>query len=334
MPITNANRVLTTTIKSAYPAWKRRTEAMPGWAKAVEHSWNARVPNSIMEDVSWALLLFRTRDQYDVIVTGFERMAWIFALLQRLPGIARTPHVFTDAHPYLPTHSLARWAKRILLRQILLSGDRIVTLSKLQKKIWSKAFSIPEDRFAVIPYWTAVGDASSISRRGDYIFAGGDTERDYPTLLSAAEHLPYRVIISAFDRTAFNGLTIPSNVEIVSTSQKEYLELFSNAALIVVPLRKNTLRFAGQQTYLSAMAMGKPVIVADAGADEYIQNGETGIVVEPGNAVELRHAILRTMQDVPFAERIARQGQVAAAKYTAKRYFDSVLALADECAAQ
>jgi glycosyltransferase involved in cell wall biosynthesis len=65
----------------------------------------------------------------------------------------------------------------------------------------------------------------------------------------------------------------------------------AGARLVVLPLKGGLLHSGGQQTYLNAMALGKPVIVADdCGADEYIMHNVTGIVLVPGDrAAEAGH---------------------------------------------
>jgi glycosyltransferase involved in cell wall biosynthesis len=322
-------RILTTTIKSIYPPWTQRTESLPGWQVELERNWHARIPNSVVADIHWAFRLFRARRKYDVVITGFERMACLFALLQRLPYIRRTPHLFLDAFPYVPDRGLIRRIKSLIVRQILLSADRTVAFSDRQRAIWSRTFSLPPEKFPVIPYYAAVAATRYHASRGDYVFAGGDTERDYLTLIQAVSGLRYRVIISALDRGKFQGIDIPHNIEIVTTSHEEYVKLLAGAAVVVVPLRKGTLRFAGQQTYLSAMSMGKPVIVADEGADEYIHNGDTGIIVEPGDALAMREAIVKLMENPDFAEGIACRAHAAAKQYSPDRYFNAVLALAE-----
>lgn len=58
---------------------------------------------------------------------------------------------------------------------------------------------------------------------------------------------------------------------------------------------------------LEAFAYSRPVIAsAVGGVPEIITNGETGLLVEPGNPVELAAAVRRTFQDPSFAVRITK----------------------------
>ena len=87
------------------------------------------------------------------------------------------------------------------------------------------------------------------------------------------------------------------------------MSLLANSHAVVVPLRQS-VRSAGQQSYLNAMGLGKPVIVTDApGVHDYIVDGVTGIIVPP-TVEALRTAILHVM-DCANADFYAEMGQRA-----------------------
>jgi glycosyltransferase involved in cell wall biosynthesis len=76
----------------------------------------------------------------------------------------------------------------------------------------------------------------------------------------------------------------------------------------VVPLLPGLRRSAGQQTYLNGMVLGKPVVVSDVpGAREHVVDGETGLLVPPGDAAALAEA-LRWVLDPANADAVARMG--------------------------
>ncbi len=61
---------------------------------------------------------------------------------------------------------------------------------------------------------------------------------------------------------------------------------------------------------VEAMACGKPVIASDVmGTPEVVRDGETGLLVKPGQPQELALAIARLMRDPELAQRIGRQAQ-------------------------
>jgi len=107
-----------------------------------------------------------------------------------------------------------------------------------------------------------------------------------------------------------------------STSHDEFMHLLAGARAVVVPMRK-MLRSAGQQTYLNAMRLGKPVIVTEApGVRDYIIDGSTGVIV-PRDSQALRAAILHAM-DPANADFYAAMGQRAREdvmrRFTEKHY--------------
>jgi glycosyltransferase involved in cell wall biosynthesis len=72
------------------------------------------------------------------------------------------------------------------------------------------------------------------------------------------------------------------------------MQLMAQSGINVVGLEEGLLHSGGQQTFLNAMAMGKPVIVTDPeGAEDYICNGIDGLLVPPGDPEKLRSAILK-----------------------------------------
>ena len=61
--------------------------------------------------------------------------------------------------------------------------------------------------------------------------------------------------------------------------------------IVVIPMGGH-LHSGGQQTFLNAMAVGKPVIVTDpVGASSYIEHGITGLLVSLGDKIRLGEAL-------------------------------------------
>jgi glycosyltransferase involved in cell wall biosynthesis len=299
---------------------------LPGWQEEVERVWRTKKGGSFLSDLRWALRLYLSAPPYDAVVTGFERSAWLFALLRRVTFTRRPRHVILDAHPALSANPMARAVRKWLFKQVFLSAQSVVVFSKKQRDLWAELFGISAEHFTVIPYWaTAAAESRENAGLGDYIFAGGDESRDYATLIEAVRGLPYGVSIAAMSERHFRGIDLPANVTVKTMTHEAFMRTLAGAGLVVVPLLKNTIRFAGQQTYLNAMMAGRPVIVADRGADEYIESGVNGIIVEPGDVIALRAAIIKLMCDRETAAKIASAGSEAARGFTADRYFTGVL---------
>lgn len=67
---------------------------------------------------------------------------------------------------------------------------------------------------------------------------------------------------------------------------------------------------------LEAMSVGIPVIASDvAGVGDLLEDGDAGILVEPGSVDALRNAILSMMHDEPLHKNMAQAGYKATQKY-------------------
>ena len=322
-------RILTTTIKEGYPPWGEQTDLLLGWAEHVQQTWGERRRATLWQELLWGWRLFRASKQYDVVITGFERCAQFFAILQHLFRRKRVPHIFLYVPPKLPERRLDRELRRIYLRLVFQAAWRVVTYARRQAEVFARTFELPVEKFEVIYYYQTLFDTKLRPTQGEYIFSGGDYTRDYKLLIEAVRPLPYPLIIAALHRSYFKGISIPKHIQIVTVSHSEFLNLMAGAGLVVLPLQAGLLQSGGQQTFLNAMSLGKAVVVADElGADEYIRNGVTGIVLKPGDTEALRQAIMTLMQNVERARGLGEKAKAAADEFTPRRFFDAILELA------
>jgi glycosyltransferase involved in cell wall biosynthesis len=301
---------------------------LPGWLDEAARSGDAPMPWG--RSLSWGWKLFRASRDADAVVTGFERPWWVFAALQGLRR-RRVPHTLVYVSFVLPRHPLLRALKRFYYRWLLYPlvlkhVDRIVVYSQRQIGMYATLLGAPREHFAHVPYHATLYDARYLSLEGDYIFAGGDFTRDYPALIEAVRGLPYRVVIAARFRHYFEGVDVPPNVEILTTTKQGFIDLMAGARVVAVPLLGGLLHSGGQQTYLNAMLMGKPVIVGDdCGADEYVTHERSGIVLEPGDVPSLRAAIRTLMEDRERARGLGREARLAAEAHSPERFIEGTL---------
>ncbi|HEV2488860.1 MAG TPA: glycosyltransferase family 4 protein [Candidatus Acidoferrales bacterium] len=320
-------------IKDRVPWWGQRTELLPGWREYVDKTWRKRERSSVFDDLRWGWRFYRASKHYDAVVSGYERPAVLFALLQRFCRRQRVPHVFLYVSFNLPESRLAKTLRRLLIRQIIAVACRIVVHSKHQGREYARVFRSQLSKFSFVPYFSTTFGASYPTSEGGYVFAGGDYTRDYANLIEAVGPLPYRVVIAAFFRHYFKGIQIPPNVEILTTTPDGFNELIAGANVIVVPLQGGLLHPGGHNTFLSAMALGKTVIVTDdGGAEDYIKDGETGVLIRPGAPEELRRSIRTLMENRELARSIGEKASVAARGFSLDSFLIRVLELARECA--
>jgi glycosyltransferase involved in cell wall biosynthesis len=88
-------------------------------------------------------------------------------------------------------------------------------------------------------------------------------------------------------------------------------------------------------TCLEALASGRPVIAsAVGGLPDLVRDGETGVLVAPGDSIALAAAITRLSGDEPLQRRLARAGRALAADYTMDRHAEAIAAAYREAVAR
>ena len=88
--------------------------------------------------------------------------------------------------------------------------------------------------------------------------------------------------------------------------------LYARAAVVVCPSRREGFGVA----CLEGMAHGRPVVASGVGGLlDLVVNGETGILVEPGNVQALRAALERLLADPELRRRMGDAGRRRAAEH-------------------
>jgi glycosyltransferase involved in cell wall biosynthesis len=325
--------VLTNQTKRDLTCWLSKVVLLPGWYDALKNSETSSHGRAIFSDVKWGWRLFRASRQFQAVVTGSERSALWFVLLQLvLIPWRRRPHILIYTHWNLPWNPLLRFIKIAQYRFLAVCVSRAVVYSRRQCHLYCTRLGVPAHKLAVVPYHTTTYNAQYDITEGSYVFSGGDHTRDYRTLIEAVRGTSWPVIIAAQQRSYFDGIDIPGNVSLRTVCHEEFVQLMAGAAAVVVPLAPGLLHAGGQQSYLNAMALGKPVIVADdCGADEYIQTGIDGFVIDPGDVSSLRKILTSVLTDRTLAKRLGENAKLAAAKFSPEHFCAQVFDIVQTC---
>ena len=168
---------------------------------------------------------------------------------------------------------------------------RYAVLSTKEVETFPEVWGVDPDRVVFQPFPNTLHEYCGMKTRDDgYLFSGGNSVRDYGLLEAALEGTDIPTRIASKWKPTRDLL----NLEVSPTSHEDYMSLLANSRAVVVPLRQS-VRSAGQQSYLNAMGLGKAVIVTDApGVRDYIIDGVTGIIVPP-TVEHLRAAIVHVM---------------------------------------
>jgi glycosyltransferase involved in cell wall biosynthesis len=262
-----------------------------------------------------ALVVYRWRRRYDVVVSWDDRFALVYAFLLRLTrSQARHVAILSWMAPPKKAFALKFAQKRI---------DRIVLWSQTQRDLLVEFFGISASRIVVIPYFVDQNFWRPLPGAVQGICSAGDSRRDYATLIAAIKDLDLPCTIathvqltnlsnSDWDETSRSLKqvpTLPSNVLVKAASLPELRSIYARARFIVLPLFPS-FRDSGITIVTQAMAMGKAIICSRIqGQLEFLEEGVTGLFVPPGDPDALREAIHYLLEHPEVAERMGEEGR-------------------------
>ncbi|MGD8627975.1 MAG: glycosyltransferase, partial [bacterium] len=104
--------------------------------------------------------------------------------------------------------------------------------------------------------------------------------------------------------------------------------LMAGCDLVVLPSRREAVG----RVVLEAGAMGKPVVAsATGGLRQSVRDGDSGILVAPGDARGFADAIIRLLTDSDLAARMGRRGrEIIASGYSSEETTRRIMAVYDE----
>ena len=304
----------------ASPSWRTHATYIPVEGPDV---WSA---------IRNALRLMSGRKKHDCVVLGAGKSDLIYAVLQTVLPFRRRPTILIDCLWYERRNRYVQGAKKVLMKVVDITVDKYCVWATREIDAYSQCFGLPRQKFVFVPYHTTLADEPLEVRDGGYLFAGGDSGRDYQTLIEAMRGIPATLHIASMRPEAFDRLNPPPNVVVSRYSPTEYLRMMAGCSVNIVALAGGLLHSAGQQTFLNSMWMGKPTIVTDPdGACDYINDGVDGILVKPGDVQALHSAILNLLSNRGHVETIgANARQRLSTGYSTEDHFRQIIAIAEE----
>jgi glycosyltransferase involved in cell wall biosynthesis len=303
----------------------------PSWLlKRVGNRWAHNLTGAVA-----ALRMFGRRGQCHGVVTDGGSSGMLFAWLQAICPWGRKPHVMIDCLWNQSPHPLAHWLKKVRVHLAARSVDRFVVWSSHEVEDFAQAFDLPREKLQFVPFHTTLHDYDYEVRDDGYIFAGGNSDRDYRTLVEAVRPLATPTWIATTRPDLLSGVGVPKCVRVEGTTVDGFRRAMAAARLVVVPMQKGTLRSGGQQTLLNAMLMGKPTIaVGRRWASDYIDDGVNGLIVDYEDAEGMRMAVRRLLDDPDGARRMGEQARARAADFTTQRCMETVYNLVKHAGAE
>ncbi|HZK90097.1 MAG TPA: glycosyltransferase [Stellaceae bacterium] len=203
-------------------------------------------------------------------------------------------------------------------------GDHYIVFSEWEVGLYRARLGIDAERLHFLPYgdWSppaeAAGPPAPVNRgESGYYFAGGYSNRDYPTLIEAFRAIPQRlVIVCSALNTELDALDIPANVTLLRDLPGEDFDAYVRGArACILPLKHDT-GASGQSVMLRLMRNRKIIVATDFGSVRgYVVDGESGfLVTDMGRDLP---AIVAGIERAPAAARAL--GEAAYERY--RRYF-------------
>lgn len=306
--------ILSTVGDPQEPAWRGLMEAShprPGrpllsllelWARSYRREAlvlrGSVTARDLYRDLVFALALRHRRRRPRTLVTDATWEPGSRTLAARLPWL----------QPHLPQIA------RLMIRALDGPHVHYAVLSQEERAVFARTWGVPVERVVFTPFpMTLYAEYDRQTHDGGYLFAGGNSLRDYDLLAAALAGSGYEAHVAS----RWTPPTPVPGLHARPTSHDEFTELLLGCRAMVLPLERSS-RSAGQQTFLNAMVLGKPVIVTDAmGVRDYVEDGVTGVVVPP-DPTRLREALDHVM-DPANAEHYRRMGARARAEVLGRR---------------
>ena len=268
-------------------------------------SWHAR--GAVTPLVEWLQLVrYANRAlarEFDCVVTSFPQLALVVSLLSLIRLRRGTRIVAMNFN----LGSVGNRYKGLLAGFVLRRVSRFAVHSSREIEEYSRWLNIPRERFVFFPLQGAEVETNdpSVTLPDRFMAAMGSANRDYETLVKAHEGFDVPLVIVA-KRDILDRLPDRANlIKLSNLTLQECNSIMARAIVNIVPL-KDTKTAAGQVTFVTTMRLGLATIVTRCvGSSDYIEDGVTGIFVDPGDHETLRRKMTELLEDDTLRDRIS-----------------------------
>lgn len=231
--------------------------------------------------------------------------------------VARVPVIVSGYRSLLPKQH-ERWLWPL--------SDRIICNARVLRDVMTRSFSVPQERIAVVPNGVDTDHFQPDPAPGTgplVLYIGRLVEEKDPLNLLegfrlASERLPearLEIVGNGPFRRALEarikGYSLQSRVRLLPGSA-DVRQHMKRASLFVLASTQE----ASPNVIIEAMAMGLPVVATRVGGiPELVEDGRTGILVEPRDPRALSDAVTSVMSDEALRRRMGLQGRQRAVTF-------------------
>lgn len=277
-----------------------------------------------------ALLLFSSR--------GYLKPEVMAIVLLSLWPRRLRPAIVLYGEMFEPNSGLRGSFERLIMRLADHAVDRYVVYSSGEREVFAQTWGVSGDKIRFCPFFIVPRSTLNSNPdlgaepRGDHVFAGGNSFRDFEPLIAAARQMP-DVPFHIGTVRLMGRDDLPPNVRAAWFDRDEWDRLVRTAAVVAVPLRRDLRRTAGLLTLLEAMWSRRPLVVTDAlGVRDYVTDHVTGLVVE-GTAESFTEA-LRWALGPEGRREMVKMGETAHAevgeRFTLAHHCECLISVLDE----
>lgn len=179
-------------------------------------------------------------------------------------------------------------------------------------------YGIPAERFRYVPFKINRYERvlQTPVRDDGYVFCGGNTRRDFATLIAAMRDLPLPVTIVTMSDDVIAGhgsvldaSQLPPHIKVVRHDGSDsFLDYIAAARFVALPIRRENISASGIGVYLASMALGKCVVISSGPAVNGVVPTGAAVIVPPEDPVALRDAIRRVHDDDDYRAAVAKAG--------------------------
>jgi glycosyltransferase involved in cell wall biosynthesis len=297
------------------PVWERR-----------EQKWSAGAGLLPRLALAEARLLAKGIAKADAVVVGYPGHLDLVAARRAAGGrpvvfhplVSLADTLVTDRARFRP-RSLPARVLRAIDRRALRAADLVVSDTRANAEFLAELAGLPADRIAVC----FVGAEERIFRPGwepaepfTVLFVGKLIPlHGIETILEAARLEPeLRVRVIGSGQLDDRVRSRPPNVEWIPWVEYERLprELHRAGCALGIFGTSDKARRVIPNKAFQALACGVPLVTADTpGARELLREGESALLVPPGDPQALAAAVGRLAADAPLARRLAEGGRAA-----------------------
>jgi glycosyltransferase involved in cell wall biosynthesis len=217
-------------------------------------------------------------------------------------------------------HSPAlRRTANLLFRILRFDGLGFITFSRSERDNLIQGVGVPES-LVLFHVWRQEHEGRPQPDEvvdGNYVFAGGYSNRDYDTLLRAAKRGDWRLMLVASSLNAIDSSICPRTEIFRDLPETDFERKLAGSRLVVMPLQ-SVGEACGQSVLLRVLRNSKPLITSrHESIVDYLGEDYPGFVA-PGDVDALSSSIERALSDASFRALLTAAVQSATERLAAR----------------